>query len=155
MITRPLDLSTRLRPPPRSYDYLFWVNAVLIALFFLFFGSRFVLSPGMGVARSDDMLPIVTHAVDGAVATQLRVEVAEGGKLCVDTGFVSFEKFQEWLAGQAKRHPGAVLLVQYNKNNDNELMTQITNAANEVGLRVQQAALDRAPPGASREGGDR
>ncbi|PTY07718.1 hypothetical protein DB347_05690 [Opitutaceae bacterium EW11] len=143
MITRPLDLSTRLRPPPRSYDYLFWVNGVLIVLFFLFFGSRFVLSPGMGVARSDDMLPIVTHAVAGAVPTQLRVEVAEGGKLCIDTGFVSKDKFREWLAAQAKRHPGAVLLVQYNKKNDNDLMTEITNAANEVGLRVQQAALDR------------
>jgi hypothetical protein len=147
MLTRPLDLSTRLRRAPRNFDYLFWVNAVLIALFFTLFGSRFVLSPGMGVARSEEMLPINSHAIEGAVATQLRVEVAEGGKLCVDTGFVSFEQFRAWLERQAKNAPGATLLVQYNFRNQAELLARIADTANQLGIKVQLAALEAAPHG--------
>lgn len=156
MITRPLDVSTKLRPAPRNFDFLFWVNGVLIALFFSFFGSRFVLSPGMGLGQAESMLPVIPNAVSGAVATQLQLEVAEGGKLCIDTGFISFETLQVWLAEQAKRTPGAVLLVKCNVSNSLELMTRIVGAANEVGIKVQFAAVDRAPASGStsREAGD-
>lgn len=49
MITRPLDLASRLRPPPRGLDWLFVMNVALVALFFSLFGSRFVLAPGLGL----------------------------------------------------------------------------------------------------------
>ena len=45
MITRPLDLAAKLRPPPRSFDALFWVNVGVVVGFFALFGSRFVLAP--------------------------------------------------------------------------------------------------------------
>ena len=48
MITRPLDLASKLRPEPRNFDWLFFVNAGLLVLFFVLFGSRFVLAPGEG-----------------------------------------------------------------------------------------------------------
>lgn len=144
MITRPLDVSTRLRPPPRNYDYLFWVNGVLIALFFIFFGSRFVLSPGLGVAANEELLPLVNNAVRGAVPTQLTLRITPGGQLYVDTGFVTFPQLQEWLAAEAKRNPGATLLVLGPPKNSQELHYQVVNAANAVGLRVQVAALDSA-----------
>ncbi len=143
MITHPLNLSAQLRPPPRSFDYLYWVNAALIALFFVFFGSRFVLSPGIGIGRSDQLLPVVSDSVSSAVPTQLRLEVTEGGKFYIDTGFVSFDGLQQWLAAQAKRTPGATLLVLMHPANSVELLNRITDAANSVGLKVQQGALDR------------
>jgi len=49
MITRPLDLASKLRPPPRDFDFVFLVNGGLIVMFFMLFGSRFVLAPGLGV----------------------------------------------------------------------------------------------------------
>ena len=49
MITRPLDLAAKLRPEPRRFDALFYVNVGVLALFFLVFGSRFVLAPGLGL----------------------------------------------------------------------------------------------------------
>ena len=155
MITRPLDVSTRLRPPPRNFDCLFWVNGALIALFFSFFGSRFVLSPGIGMGKAEGMLPVVPNAVSGAVATQLQLEVAEGGKLCIDTGFISFEALRDWLAEQAKRTPGAILLIKYNVSNPLDLLMRIVGAAGEVGLKVQLAAVDRAQAGDTRESGNR
>ena len=32
MITRPLDLASKLRPEPRNFDWLFFVNAGLLSL---------------------------------------------------------------------------------------------------------------------------
>ena len=112
MITRPLDLSTRLRPPPKSYDYLFWVNGALIALFFTLFGSRFVLSPGFGVGRSTDLLPVVPSAIKGAVPTQLTLNIMENGQLYVAKGLVTLPMLNQWLEEEAKRNPGATLLVR-------------------------------------------
>jgi hypothetical protein len=146
MITRPLDLATRLRPPPRSFDYLFWINGVLIALFFTFFGSRFVLSPGMGVGRVEEILPPIAGAVQGAVPTQLTVAVTEAGLLYVDTGFVSFEQFRSWLEGEAKRYPGSTLLVRLNLKNPTSLLAQITSVAGELGLNVQLAGVEPVQP---------
>jgi biopolymer transport protein ExbD len=144
MITRPLDLQSKLRPPPANFDYLFWVNGVLIALFFVFFGSRFVLSPGMGLGQIDQLLPANANAVAGAVPTQLTLNITQGEKLYVDTGFVTFEQLKDWLAAQAKVHPGATLLVRANPSNPTKLLFQITEAANAVGIKVQLAGLDRA-----------
>ena len=66
MITHPLDLASRLRPPPRSFDALFLVNGGLIILFFFLFGSRFVLAPGLGVGFQ---LPEMAAAGAGAAPT--------------------------------------------------------------------------------------
>jgi len=144
MITRPLDLSSKLHPPAANFDYLFWVNGVLIILTFVFFGSRFVLSPGMGLGEVDQLLPVNSSAVAGAVATQLTLNITQGEKLYVDTGFVTFDQLKEWLATQAKAHPGATLLVRANPNNPTKLLFQITEAANSVGIKIQLAGLDRA-----------
>ena len=59
MITHPLDLASRLRPPPRNHDVLFFLNGALIMMFFVLFGSRFVLAPGLGV---DFRLPEMARA---------------------------------------------------------------------------------------------
>lgn len=142
MITRPLDLSTRLRGEPRSFDYLYWINGVILALFFTFFGSRFVLSPGVAMGKSARML-VFTNSVNGAVPTQLTLQIAQGGQLYVDTGFVTFEKLQEWLAVQARQNPGATLLVLVHPSNSAELLSKITDAADSVGIKVQLGGLDR------------
>lgn len=140
MITRPLELSTRLRPPPKSYDYLFWVNGALIVLFFSLFGSRFVLSPGFGVAQNAELLPIVPSAVIGAVPTQLTLNIMENGDLYVEKGLVTLSMLSEWLESEAKRNPGATLLVRASSKTGLDSMTEIVNAANKAGFRVQIAA---------------
>ena len=45
MIARPLDLASRLRPPPHGTGALHYVNVGLLGLFFALFGSRFILAP--------------------------------------------------------------------------------------------------------------
>lgn len=150
MITRPLDLSTRLRPPPRNYDYLFWVNGALIALFFSLFGSRFVLSPGFGMGKNSELLPIVPNAVSGAVPTQLTLNIMENGQLYVESGMVTLPMLDDWLATEAKRVPHATLLVRAPAKTGLDALTDIMNAANKVGFTVQVAA-NEAPSNAGVE----
>jgi biopolymer transport protein ExbD len=98
----------------------------------------------MGLGQIDQLLPVNANAVAGAVSTQLTLNITQGEKLYVDTGFVTFEQLKDWLATQAKAHPGATLLVRANPNNPTKLLFQITEAANAVGIKVQLAGLDRA-----------
>ena len=67
MVTRPLDLLSRVRKPTAGPDWLYFVNAGLIVLFFVLFGSRFVISPGIVVSNQSRhgpyTLPVVPQAV--------------------------------------------------------------------------------------------
>ena len=94
MITRPLDLASKLRPEPRSYDALFFVNVGLIGLFFVLFGSRFVLAPGLGV---DFRMPEMTGAVAGATATDRVISVRPAGQIFADDGLLNLPQLQDWL----------------------------------------------------------
>ena len=87
MITRPLDLSSRLRSPSRSFDFLFYVNGGLIVLFFGLFGSRFVLSPGLGVSFQ---VPVMANALQGAVATDVVIAIKGADMAFVEGAKVNF-----------------------------------------------------------------
>src|SRR5690606_6287168 len=49
MITRPLDLQSRLKPPSKRLNPLPLFDVLLIAFFFSLFSSSFVLSPGLTI----------------------------------------------------------------------------------------------------------
>jgi len=98
MITRPLDLSSRLRAAPRSFDALFWVNVGALVLFFGLFGSRFVLAPGLGV---DFYLPELGGARAGAVRTTHVISMARSGLIFTDDGALALAQIGGWLAAQS------------------------------------------------------
>jgi len=83
MITRPLDLASKLRKAPQNFDALFYVNAGLLVLFFTLFGSRFVLAPGFGV---DFRLPVVEGANAGARSPTHVINVARSGNILTNDG---------------------------------------------------------------------
>jgi len=100
MITRPLDLSSRLRVAPRSYDAFFWVNVGALVLFFGLFGSRFVLAPGLGV---DFYLPEIGGSQGGAVRTTHVISMARSGLVFTDDGALPLEQIEAWLAQQQSK----------------------------------------------------
>lgn len=149
MITRPLDLSSHLRRPPRSFDVLFLVNGGLIALFFLLFGSRFVLSPGLRVSGAEFVFPGGQGAVPAA--TSVCVSVNASKQIFVDTGLVTLPRLKEWLVVQAKGAPGTTLLLIVDARVPTDIITNISEAATAAGfggvhIAVQSAA---APEGAA------
>jgi biopolymer transport protein ExbD len=109
MITRPLNLSSRLRPPPRGFESLFYVNAGLIALFFVLLGSRFVLSPGLGV---DFTVPEAPAALQAAVSTDVVIAVKGRDMAFVGGAKVNFAGLERQLVRQVDGRKGMRLLVQ-------------------------------------------
>lgn len=148
MITRPLDLASKLRSTPRSFDALFWVNAGVIVLFFALFGSRFVLAPGVGV---DFSLPQLQGATQGAARTTHVISVARSGLIFTDNGALNFDQLKQWLAENGQKTQSPVLLVRADAAIPVADLTDITSAAQEAGFQVQIAALDpRSPQGERR-----
>jgi biopolymer transport protein ExbD len=132
MITRPLDLTARLQPAPRNLDFLFFVNGGLIVLFFLLFGSRFVLAPGLGV---DFAVPEMPGATAGAVRTTHVISVIRPGLIFVDDGAINFEQLRGWLKTQAAQTRQPSLLVRANSNSvPVTTLTDISSAAFQAGF---------------------
>ncbi len=114
MITHPLDLQSKLSAPPRDLDMLFWVNVGAVLLFFSVLGSRFVLAPGLPVQVGSALeLPQSAATTQGTAPVVVsyrrdNMVLFEGGIFVLDD---LRPRFQEY----AKAHPGAVLLVRYDK----------------------------------------
>jgi hypothetical protein len=114
MITRPLDLASRLRPAPRGLDSLFYVNVGALAVFFWVFGSRFVLAPGLAV---DFELPVAGAVATAHLETDVVIAVPAPDMAVVEGAVMDFQGLGEWLRARAgdersARAPKKRLLVQ-------------------------------------------
>ena len=138
MITRPLDLASKLRPDPRSFDALFYVNVGVLALFFFSFGSRFILAPGLGV---DFELPVVKGAISNAVTTTSTISVKNSGQIFAD-GLLSLPQLREWLNAEAKKNKHPSLLVRMSAGVPVSLQTEIASAAREAGFEAVTLAAE-------------
>ena len=139
MITRPLDLGSRLRPEPRSMDSLFYVNAAPIVVFFFLFGSRFVLAPGLGV---DFQMPEMSGAIAGARTTECVISVRPSGQIFAD-GLLDLAQLRDWLQVQAKALREPTLLVRASTGVRVQELTEIVSAARAAGfVRVVVGAED-------------
>src|SRR3954465_14394183 len=135
MITRPLELSAKLRPPPKNFDFIFLVNGGLIALFFVLFGSRFVLSPGLRVNGRDLHLSSSPTALVDPIPTSVVISVTSSEQIFIDGGMVrSRGPLGDWLRAQGKKQPGAALLVQEDASVPQRVMLEIIDLAQQAGL---------------------
>lgn len=149
MITRPLDLAARLRPEPRSFDVLFYVNVGLLGLFFALFGSRFVLAPGVGV---DFRLPTVAGANANAIRATQVITVMSSGQIFTEHGPRRIDELEEWLARQARGIGEPRLLVRGDARVPTSVLADITSAAKKAGfIEVLWAAGD--PEDGNTQGG--
>jgi biopolymer transport protein ExbD len=142
MITRPLNLSSRLKPPPRSFESLFYVNGGLIVLFFVLFGSRFVLSPGLGV---DFRVPVMPMAIPGALSTDVVIAVKGPDMAFVEGSKVNFIGLRQHLFERAQGHRGLRLLVQADANLATRDLTEVCDMARAAGFVSVQIAAEPPP----------
>lgn len=99
MITRPLDLASRLRPIPRGWDALFYVNVGALTLFFMLFGSRFVLSPGLAV---DFRLPTASAAASARLESDVVITIPDSNVAIVEGAVLNFNSLGVWLREKAR-----------------------------------------------------
>lgn len=149
MITRPLELASRLRPEPRNFDWLFFVNGGLIVIFFFLFGSRFVLAPGLGI---NFQIPKMAGALVGAASTTHRISVVRADLIFVDEGAINAVDLLAWLGREAKKVQRPSLLVLVGSGVPTTDFTAIASAAHAAGfVHVQMAAQEpTAPSGGGR-----
>jgi biopolymer transport protein ExbD len=142
MITRPLNLGSRLRPEPRNFDWLFVANAGLLVLFFSLFGSRFVLAPGLGL---DFRLPRIAGANVNARPPTHTISVIDSGLIFTSDGARKLEELGGWLLREKKAVRNPLLLVRGGVGVPVSVMAEIANAAYRAGYEVLLAA-EEAPP---------
>jgi biopolymer transport protein ExbD len=113
MITGPLELQSRLSPPPRNLDAFFWVSAGVVALLFGVLGSRFVMAPGFLVEPGGPSAELPAAATAQALAETHAVVSYRNDQAILFEGirYSRLADLQPELEKFAKKHPGSVLLL--------------------------------------------
>lgn len=137
MITRPLDLESRLSAPPRDLNAVAWVNVGVIVLFFSLLGSRFVLAPGVLVGVGDAgaiELPMVNASSITTVATSVVVTYRRDNVILFQGGMYNLTELRKHMEVYAKRHPGTVLQVNADKQVSTQAWADLCAMASAVGF---------------------
>lgn len=150
MITRPLELASRLSPPPRDLDFLAWVNVAVIALFFALLGSRFVLAPGLRVGVGEPgviELPAAGNSGEGAGAASVVVSYRRDNVILFEGGMYALPALKKQLQAYAQKHPHAVLLVRADRQVSMQAFLDLCEMAKVVGFANVLVAAE--PTGAA------
>lgn len=149
MITRPLDLQSKLTAPPRDFDVFFWVTGALIALLFSLQGSRFIVSPGVAVQVGQDpslVLPEATNTQLGGASVV--VSYRRDNMILFEGGVYDLRRFQPVLEEYAKKHRGSSMLVQMDKQVTMQGFFALSDIARKAGFTVVMIpAEEPAAPG--------
>jgi len=127
MLSRPLDLASRLTPSPRNFDLFFYINVGALALFFITFGSRFILAPGLVIA-----LPEISTARSQAVRTTSHLKLLASGQILTDAGMQTLSELPAWLKSEAMLAKKPVLLVLAGVDVPVESITRVYGMASEA-----------------------
>jgi biopolymer transport protein ExbD len=145
MIARPLDLASRLRPAPQGMGSLHYVNVGLLVVFFVLFGSRFVLAPGLGV---DFQLPQLAGAQAGAAQATDFISVLRSGQILTsEQGLVDIGQLRDWLKVRASLERQPTLLIRASSDVTLADLSGIESAAHDAGFRVLLGAEERETGG--------
>ena len=148
MITRPLDLESRLSRPPRDLDFFAWVNVAIIALFFGLLGSRFVLAPGMPIGVGEQGaaldLPLLGASSGGSSTASVVVSYRRDNVILFEGGMYSLVDLRKQMADYATKHPGAVLLVRADRQVSMQAFLDLCEMAKAVGFANVLVAAESA-----------
>lgn len=149
MITRPLELESRLSPPPRDLNFVAWVNVGVIVLFFGLLGSRFVLAPGLlvGVGGENFELPKTTEPQYSRTSSPV-VSYRGDDVILFEGAIVKLPELEQRLTAYAKKHPGEVLLLVADRHVTLQAIDKLSALARSVGFAYVQTATasERADP---------
>ncbi|HET7537651.1 MAG TPA: biopolymer transporter ExbD [Candidatus Didemnitutus sp.] len=151
MITRPLDLQSKLSSAPRSFDGLFWLNVGLVALFFTLMGSKFVLPVGVAIGTDgNSTLPQASSLAQGVSGPTVVVSYRSENVILFEDGIYSSADLTKQMERYIKAHPGSVVLLRINAEAPVKAFTEISEKARALGYAGVVLAAERSP----NEGGE-
>lgn len=142
MITRPLDLASKLREASPGGVHLFYINVGLLALFFGLFGSRFVLSPGLS---TDFVLPKAGVPGVSAQIADLVIAVPSSGIALADGQVLDFRSLGLWLKEKNTNSSRRRLLIQASSSLPAKDLAEIYVLAAKAGFAGVLIATEKAP----------
>ena len=144
MITRPLDLASRLRPAPRMMDGVFYANLVLLGLFFALFGSRFVISPSVSLEGTTFALPTSSAPAASGMSTTAVISVLGPDMVFTAEGRMTYQELRRWLPTQVARGAelDSRLLVRADARVATQDLVRLSDLAREAGFSGVQLALE-------------
>ncbi len=146
MHVRPLDLASQLRPEPRNFDAIHFVNIGLLLLFFALFGSRFVLGPAVVIKDSPLLPPGVPAETLSFTESTAVVSIKANGQIFTpEIGRTSFSQLQVWLAQKARQAERPSLLVVADRSVSYQELSRLYAAASEHGFVQISLAAEPAP----------
>src|SRR6478609_11871656 len=146
MITRPLELQSRLSPAPRDLDFFAWVNVGLIVLFFSLLGSRFVLAQGLLVGTGDEGFQLAASAGQQYVTTaSVVVSYRQDDVILFEGAIVKLPELRQKLEAYAKQRPGEVLLLLADKHVSAQAVTDLSVMARAAGFSYVLMAGENRP----------
>lgn len=150
MITRPLELESRLSPPPRDLDFVAWVNVGVIVLFFSLLGSRFVVPPGMPISLGEQnylTLPLGGGTGESPPGESVVVNYLRDNVVLFEDGMYSLADLRKQMAVYTKKHPDAVMLVLMDRQVSVQAFLDLSNMAKAAGF-AHVVLLAEPPPAA-------
>jgi biopolymer transport protein ExbD len=132
------------------------LNVALVALFFVLFGSRFVLSPALMTGGEPLRLPPGDASGASLVAASEVVSIKANGQIFTDNGLVAGqEQLRVWFADKIARNPASALLLRADGGVPLDLIARVTDAARQEGFAQVSLAIETgrlaAPPGGAGE----
>lgn len=147
MITRPLELQSRLSPPPRDLDFVAWVNAAVIVLFFSLLGSGFVLAPGLLIGAGDAGFKLpATGGLQYSPTASVVVSYRQDEVILFEGAIIKLPELRERLKVYAQQHPGEVLLLLADKHVSAQAVTDLSAMATSVGFAYVLMAGETPAP---------
>jgi biopolymer transport protein ExbD len=147
VITRPLDLQSRLSAPPRDADVFFWLNVTVVALFFGLLGARFIQGTGEQVqldgATQGFAVPqesTVTHAPASVVVSYRRDNM-----VLFEGGIFDLRDLQAPLEKYARLHPGSTLMARVDKAVSAQGLLDLCDLARKAGFAQVLLAAEQKP----------
>jgi biopolymer transport protein ExbD len=135
MITRPLELESRLSPPPRDLDFVAWVNVAVIALFFGVLGSRFVLAPGLLIGVGSPGAPAAGQTgLTAEGAASVVVSYRRDNVILFEGGMYALPELRRQLENYVKKHPGAVMQVNADRQVSWQAILDLCDLAKSAGF---------------------
>ncbi len=141
MITSPLDLRRHLSEIDQRFDFVPFIDLILIGLFSVILGSRFVFAPGLDVE-----LPKVDSEVLTVLPTAAVLTIRENEMILFEGDRVRIggleQKLGEYMT--KKKFDKTILLVKSDQSVEVRILLEILDLARRSGFsRVQIAAEEK------------
>ena len=141
MITSPLDLRRHLSEIDQRFDFVPFIDLILIGLFSVILGSRFVFAPGLDVE-----LPKVDSEVLTVLPTAAVLTIRENKMILFEGDRVKIGGLEQNLGEYMtkKKFDKTILLVKSDQSVEVRILLEILDLARRSGFsRVQIAAEEK------------